>query len=60
MGQDSKQQKILYRVRRGETLMRIAKRHNVTITDIREWNKGLGKTVRAGQKIRLVVDTDQI
>jgi membrane-bound lytic murein transglycosylase D len=60
MGQDSKQQKILYRVRRGETLMRIAKIHNVTIADIREWNKGLGKTVRAGQKIRLVVDTDQI
>ena len=60
MGQDSKQQKILYRVRRGETLMRIAKSHNVTIADIREWNKGLGKTVRAGQKIRLVVDSDQI
>jgi len=60
MGQGSRQQQILYRVRRGETLMRIAKSHNVTIADIREWNKGLGKTIRAGQKIRLVVDTDQI
>ena len=59
-GQGGKQQKILYRVRRGETLRRIAKSHDVTIADIREWNKGLGKTVRAGQKIRLVVDTDQI
>lgn len=60
MGQSVKQQQILYRVRRGETLVRIAKIHNVTVADIRVWNKGLGKTVRAGQKIRLVVDTDQI
>ncbi|MCK9418029.1 MAG: transglycosylase SLT domain-containing protein [Nitrospirae bacterium] len=60
MGQASKQQQILYRVRRGETLIRIAKNHNVTIADIREWNKGIGRSVRAGQKIKLVVDTDQI
>lgn len=60
MGQTSKQQQILYRVRRGETLNRIAKNHNVTIADIREWNKGIGIAVRAGQKIKLVVDTDQI
>jgi len=59
MGQTGKQQQILYRVRRGETLGRIANKHNVTIADIREWNKGIG-SVRAGQKIKLVVDTDQI
>jgi len=58
--QGSKQQQILYRVRRGETLLRIAKRHNVTVADIREWNKGIGSSVRAGQKIKLVVDVDQI
>ena len=60
MGQAGKQQQILYRVRRGETLSRIAKKHNVTIADIREWNKGIGTAVRAGQKIKLVVDSDQI
>lgn len=59
-GQGTKQQQILYRVRRGETLVKIAKRHNVTVADIREWNKELGKTVRAGQRIKLVVDVDQI
>jgi membrane-bound lytic murein transglycosylase D len=59
MGQTGKQQQILYRVRRGETLGRIANKHNVTIADIREWNKGIG-SVRAGQKIKLVVDSDQI
>jgi len=59
-GEGGKQQEILYRVRRGETLARIAKRHNVTVADIKEWNKGLGASVRAGQKIKLVVDIDQI
>lgn len=58
--QKSKQQKILYRVRRGETLSKIARRNNVSIADIREWNKGLGRSLRAGQKIKLVVDSDSI
>ena len=58
--QGSKLQPILYRVRRGETLGVIARNHNVTISDIREWNKGIGKTIRAGQKLKLVVDVDQI
>jgi membrane-bound lytic murein transglycosylase D len=60
INQSSKLQDILYRVRRGETLGVIARNHNVTVADIREWNKGLGKSVRAGQKIKLIVDTDQI
>lgn len=55
-----KQQQILYRVQRGETLSRIARKHNVTVAEIREWNKGIGSTIRAGQKIKLVVDVDQI
>ena len=58
-GQGAKQQ-IVYRVRRGETLTKIAIKHNVSVADIREWNKGIGKSVRAGQKIKLVVDVDQI
>jgi membrane-bound lytic murein transglycosylase D len=58
--QGGKQQHILYRVRRGETLSKIARRHNVTVADIREWNKGISKSVRAGQKIKLVVDSDSI
>jgi membrane-bound lytic murein transglycosylase D len=58
--QVGKLQQILYRVRRGETLYKIARTHNVTVTDIKEWNKGIGKSVRAGQKIKLVVDVDQI
>lgn len=59
-GKPIKHQQILYRVRRGDSLAKIATQHNVTVADIREWNKGLGKSVRAGQKIKLVVDVDQI
>ncbi len=58
--QTSRQQEILYRVRRGETLVKIARKHNVTVADIKEWNKGISQTLRAGQKIKLVVDVDQI
>jgi membrane-bound lytic murein transglycosylase D len=58
--QSGKRQQILYRVRRGETLWKIARDHNVSVTDIKEWNPGLGKTVRSGRKIKLVVDVDQI
>jgi len=58
-GGGNRQQQILYRVRRGETLSKIAQKHNVTVADIKGWNKGIS-TVRAGQKIKLIVDVDQI
>ena len=54
-----KKQQILYRVRRGDNLTRIASKHDVSVADIRQWNNGL-RTVRAGQKIKLVVDVDRI
>jgi membrane-bound lytic murein transglycosylase D len=54
-----KKQQILYRVRRGDNLSKIARSHDVTVSNIREWNKGI-RTIRAGQKIRLVVDVDAI
>jgi membrane-bound lytic murein transglycosylase D len=57
--QFGKKQQILYRVRRGDNLTRIAKEHDVTVADIRDWNNGL-RTIRAGQKIKLVVDVDKI
>jgi len=47
------------RVRRGDNLTRIATKHEVTVADIRQWNNGL-RSVRAGQKIKLVVDVDGI
>lgn len=55
----ARKQQILYRVRRGDNLSRIARQHDVTVSDIRQWNNGI-RTVRAGQKIRLVVDAGSI
>jgi membrane-bound lytic murein transglycosylase D len=57
--QTGKKQQILYRVRRGDNLTRIATKHDVTVADIRQWNDGI-RSVRAGQKIKLVVDVDRI
>jgi len=57
--QNGVKQQILYRVRRGDNLTRIASKHEVTVADIREWNNGI-RSVRAGQKIKLVVDVDRI
>jgi membrane-bound lytic murein transglycosylase D len=54
-----KRQQILYRVRRGDSLSKIARKHDVSVADIREWNNGI-RSIRAGQKIRLIVDVDAI
>ena len=57
--QAGRKQQILYRVRSGDNLVRIAREHDVSVADIRGWNNGL-RTIRKGQKIKLVVDVDQI
>jgi membrane-bound lytic murein transglycosylase D len=46
--QAGKKQQILYRVRRGDSLTRIASKHEVTVADIRQWNNGL-RSVRASR-----------
>lgn len=38
-------------VRRGETLSGIAGKYNVTVTDIRKWNKLRSNTIQSGQKL---------
>jgi membrane-bound lytic murein transglycosylase D len=44
--------KVTVKVRRGETLSRIADRHNVDLSDLRQWNHlGRRGTVKAGQKL---------
>lgn len=41
-----------YRVRRGDTLWGIARRHGVTVSQIRRWN-GIGSRIYPGQSLRL-------
>lgn len=41
-----------YRVRRGDTLTAIARRHGVSVGELRRWN-GIGTRIYAGQQIRI-------
>lgn len=41
-----------YRVRRGDTLWEIARRHGVSVTELRRWN-GIGNRIHPGQQIRI-------
>jgi membrane-bound lytic murein transglycosylase D len=45
-----------HRVRKGETLMSIAARYEVTPQDLKSWNKTSGASLVAGQRLRVVSD----
>jgi membrane-bound lytic murein transglycosylase D len=42
----------MYRVRRGDSLWEIARRHQVTVAQLRRWN-GIGNRIYPGQRIRI-------
>jgi membrane-bound lytic murein transglycosylase D len=50
------QSTISYRVRKGDSLARIAQRFNVRVTDLRRWNRLPSKYLQPGQRIKLHVD----
>lgn len=53
-------QKIRYTVKNGDSLSRISRKFNVTITDLRKWNsEKVGKTLHPGQKLKVMVDITQ-
>lgn len=43
----------IYKVRRGDALITIAKQHGVTVADVRQWNGITGNRIRVGQKLRI-------
>ncbi len=43
--------RIVYRVKKGDTLSAIAERYNVSVKDIKKWNSLTGNSIKAGQKI---------
>ena len=45
-----------YRVKKGDSLARIAQRFNVTVADLRRWNSLPGKYLQPGQQIKLYLD----
>ena len=53
--------KVNYRVRRGESLSRIANKFNTSVSDIKKWNQKVGskKYIQPGDRITLYVDVTQ-
>jgi len=51
----SRMSKLRYTVRQGDSVARIANKFNISISDIKKWNK-IGKYIQPGQKLKLWVD----
>jgi len=51
----SRIRKLRYTVRQGDSVARIASKFNLSIRDIKKWNK-IGKYIQPGQKLKLWVD----
>ena len=51
IGEQLAQTKKWHTVRRGESLGSIAKKHRVSVTQLRDWNNLRGSTIRAGQRL---------
>lgn len=49
--------RLSHRVRRGETLQRIASRYGVTVSSLKSWNRIHGKKVKAGRTLVVYTDT---
>ncbi len=45
--------RIVYKVRSGDVLGKIAMRHRVTVADIKKWNNLRGTNIRAGQRLTI-------
>ncbi len=48
--------RIVYRVRRGDSLGEIASRYGTTVGEIRSWNRLSGSTIQTGQRLYLYTD----
>ncbi len=47
---------ITYKIRKGDTLQKIAKKHRVSVKQLKRWNKGLDPTaLQIGQRLRIAV-----
>ncbi len=53
------QSSLHYRVRRGDSLSRIAQRFKVSVADLKRWNALNGKYLQPGQRLKLYVDVTE-
>ena len=52
-------EKITYRVRSGDALGTIARRYNVTVSDLKSWNGLYSNLIRVGQQLSIYTDSPQ-
>jgi len=48
--------RVTYRVRRGDTLNKIARRHGVSVSDLRNWNNLRSTRINTGQRLSIYAD----
>ncbi|MFY0592892.1 LysM peptidoglycan-binding domain-containing protein [Roseivirga sp.] len=51
-------EKVVYRVRSGDVLGTIARKHRVRLQDLKAWNKIRGSLIRVGQKLNIYTGPD--
>ncbi|MDR2475441.1 MAG: transglycosylase SLT domain-containing protein [Bacteroidales bacterium] len=49
---------ITHRVKRGETIARVAMRYDVSVADIKDWNNLSRNTLKSGQRLRIFIRDD--
>lgn len=51
-------EKLVYRVRSGDVLGTIARKHGVRLTDLKAWNNIRGSLIRVGQRLNIYIGPD--
>jgi membrane-bound lytic murein transglycosylase D len=53
---ESTPQKVIHRVRRGDTLYSIAKRYDTTVAELKAWNRLRSNSIQIGQRLTILRD----
>jgi membrane-bound lytic murein transglycosylase D len=53
---DSVPEKVIHRVRRGDTLYSIARRYDTTVAELKEWNRLRSNAIQIGQRLTILRD----
>jgi membrane-bound lytic murein transglycosylase D len=54
---DSAPEKIIHRVKRGDTLFSIARRYDTTVEELKEWNRLRSSSIQIGQRLTIFRDS---
>ena len=52
-GDNGKGNKIVYKVKKGDSIGKIATRHGVSVSNIKRWNRMRNNNVKVGQRLTI-------